>query len=50
MNNNDAIIINALCRKIEDQERYIKQLEDAIVFRITEGEKKNAGQTATSLR
>ena len=44
------IIIKALCRKIEEQEKYIKQLEDAIVFRIMEGEKKNAGQTAATFR
>ena len=43
------IIIEALCKRIEEKDRYIKRLEDAlIIYRsISEERKKeNAGQTA----
>lgn len=35
MNEKD-IIINALCRTIKEKEKYIKELEDAIVYQKQE--------------
>ena len=42
MNEKD-IIIDALCRTIREKDKYIKELEDAIVYQKTRNEKITGG-------